>query len=466
MRANLQKIVFLIHSAGGEIYRVGGGVRDSVLGLPVKDEDLLVRLLAPKHVVSLLDSLGARVDVVGASFGVIKATLDGETFDIALPRRERSFGQGHRDFEVVTDSQLPLEEDLSRRDFTINAMAQNLVTNEIVDPFYGRHDLRQKLIRAVGNPVNRFEEDPLRILRAIRFVSKLDFDVEPKTSNAMRRAAETLRTVAPERVQTELCGLLMGKAPAFALRKAQWLGILSQIIPEFHASNGFQQHNDHHDKTVDEHVFTAVQHAADRGYSLNVRLALLLHDIAKPQTFTVDEAGRGHFYKHDDVGADLTRGILNELRFSSDVSHAVTKLVREHLRPGDMPQKRELRKFVANLGDLYLEALQVRLCDRLAHSPNVARGALHSFDASLEAIKDLAADVVGFNEDQLALRGNEIEAHFNIKGKYIGETKRHLANAVIEGLVANERHALLDYMYQAIGKVEAIGRALYPRGFK
>src|SRR4030095_11845312 len=221
----------LIEERGGRVYEVGGTLRDAMMGIPHKDKDLLVTGLPMEDLTSLLSRFGA-VQKVGKSFGVLKfkpKDADSE-FDIALPRLERSTGVGHRDFEVQYDSSLPVEKDLGRRDFTINAMARALNTGEILDPFGGQEDLRKKILRQVFP--GAFEEDPLRMLRAVQFTARFGLSIEPKTLESMKSHAALIQSVSPERVLEEIRKLLLAPQPSQGFWILRETGLLKHVFPE------------------------------------------------------------------------------------------------------------------------------------------------------------------------------------------------------------------------------------------
>jgi tRNA nucleotidyltransferase (CCA-adding enzyme) len=432
---------------GGRSYFVGGCVRDRVMGREPKDRDMLVTGV-PKE--TLASGLPGRVDLVGKSFGVFKCTLFGETVDVALPRTERSTGEGHRDFEVQSDHTLPVERDLARRDFTMNAMALEALTGDLVDPFGGMTSLEQGVIRAVGRPIDRFAEDPLRMLRAVRFSSTLLFDIAEATSEGIQANATLLSAVSPERVYEEMCRLLMGKWAANGTYRLTQLGLMDRIVPEFAASVGFHQHNVHHDRTVDAHVRDALSYAVQNEASLRARWAVLLHDIAKPRTFTLTPEGIGHFYDHDEVGAAMAAEILGRLKAPTDMVLGVARLVNNHLRPPHEASDRVLRRFTADMGDLTEDALMVRESDASAHAGPSGKYIGAAVRASevrsyRERIKAFAA-VTGFTEAKLALKGDEIARLFQVQGAAIGRLKRFAAAAVVEGTVENEQAALVRYL--------------------
>ena len=312
----------------------------------------------------------------------------------------------------------------------------------------GQADLRDNHIVCVGDPNERFMEDPLRMLRAIRFVAKLGFDIEANTSKAITNNSDMLKTVAPERVSEELIRLLSypnAEHVVKALRCARDMAVLDEIIPEFASSIGFDQKNKHHYLTVDEHVFKAVQHAVKRSASPMARLAVLLHDIGKPKTFSVDEEGQGHFYEHEDVGAHMVKSIMKRLMFSLDERMTVTTLVREHLRPSWNASEKVLRRFVAQLGPLVNDAIMVREADLSAHYHESYNSAQEKMDLIRARIVGLGA-IVGFGPANLALKGDEIAREFKVEFRKIGELKKLAAQAVIDGLVLNEREAILEFL--------------------
>jgi tRNA nucleotidyltransferase (CCA-adding enzyme) len=455
VQARAEKIANAVLGAGGRLYMVGGGVRDLILGATPKDYDFLVTGVPLIILTAALEKIpDAKVDAVGKSFGVLKVTIEGETFDVALPRTERSTGTGHSDFEINSDPDLSVEEDLARRDFTMNAIAVEVPTGIRIDPFGGQSDIEQRRIRAVGVPAERFGEDPLRMLRAIRFSSKLDFMIEPRTIEGIMANAPLLQPtpehvgVAKERVAEEMSRLLMGQSGAAVLRALMRMvhfGLMQYVIPEFMPSVGFEQKNHHHIYTVDQHVFKAVEHAVNRGASLRARWAVLLHDIAKPSCFKLDEKGGGHFYEHEEKGAVMATEILTRLKFSNDFVMGVSKIVAEHLRPQSDSTDRVLRRYVARMGELSEDGMMCREADLFAHAPQhsaTAEAVFVDFRQRIAGFKE----ITGFNESKLALRGDVIAKEFGFKGREIGDAKKMATSAVVEGLVANEEAALLAWL--------------------
>jgi tRNA nucleotidyltransferase/poly(A) polymerase len=440
---NVDTVVRAVHEAGGEVFFVGGAVRDSFMHLPSKDMDLLVRLLSVER---LMEVLPGRVDAVGKSFGVLKVTVNGETIDVALPRTERSTGTGHGDFAVHSDPFLPVEQDLARRDFTMNAIAINAVTAQVVDPFNGMRAIAERRVEAVGNATERFTEDPLRMFRAIRFAARLGFFMSEEVSAGIETCAPLAATVAKERIAEEVSRTLMsdnGEQVRGAILRMRRFGIMEYVIPEWAASVGFKQHNPHHFLNVEGHVLCALEYAVNRGASLRARWAVLLHDIAKPATFTMGENGHGHFYGHEDVGEKMASEILHRLKFSEDFCRGVSKIVREHLRPQQGSSDRVLRRYVAAMGELTEDGLMCREADNFAHvGGGTAREVMDEFRSRIATMNSIS----GFTEAKLALRGDVIAAEMGVSGRAIGELKKAAAAAVVDGTVENEPNALMAFL--------------------
>jgi tRNA nucleotidyltransferase (CCA-adding enzyme) len=448
-----REIADVVTKNGGEAFLIGGAVRDALLGFSSKDEDVLVTGIPWSVLENALASVG-RVDAVGASFGVLKVARDGLVIDVALPRTEQSTGIGHRDFTVTYDPNLPLEADLARRDFTVNAMARRISDGVLIDPFSGLNDLEQCVLRAVGDPLERFTEDPLRMLRAARFVAKIDFTLEPNTLEALKLEADRIRTVSPERIQTELWGMLAAPHATGVVRALEMLRdteLLAKIIPELEPSFGFDQQNPHHHLLLDGHVFEAIRYAVAHNAPTVTRLALLLHDVSKPETQSFDEVGIAHYYRHEDIGADRARTILERLKFPGDVIESVTKIVFEHMRPPRKPSVKSLRRWLNTLGTDWQAALACREADLAAHVLEPGWNPRVWAQDILEQCQNIPQEVVTFDERNLKITGTKLMKEFNLEpGPALGELKKHAARAVIDGELENEENAILEWLRGAM----------------
>lgn len=461
-----------------EIFLVGGVVRDEFLGRPTKDYDFVVRGVPAKTLERELKRLG-RVDLVGRVFGVFKFTPRGvhldEPLDIALPRTERSFGTGgYRDVEVQSNPKLPIERDLLRRDFTVNALAWNVTTRELVDPSGGRKDLARKTIRAVGDPARRFREDSSRMLRAIRFACQLGFRIEPKTLEALKRSIARLNAkrkgewvVPRETIGREVIkAFVSDPVKAFDLFDAS--GAIHQLMPELERMRGCPQpKNWHTEGDVWKHTRLALAKLGDRRYikwfgrekpSSLVVLGSLFHDVGKPATIqTPKEHGtdRIRFNDHDKVGAEITKRIAERLKFSvfpkDDSRHHVDPdhlawIVRNHLAGyrNDIEEMREttIEKYFLNpvLPSNALIRVQYADCASTIHATGGADFSnLKKILARIAKLKRLRGKRKTIEP---LLNGNEIMTILRLKpGPKVGEALAKLRDAQLSGRVKTKAEA-------------------------
>src|SRR5579872_7022332 len=438
----------LVQALGpGRVFAVGGRVRDEVLqdlgkaeGLSV-DSDYLVRGVPHDEIVRTIGSLGS-AELVGASFGVIKFTRDGLTVDIALPRRERSSGVHHRDFVVESAPDIPLEEDLARRDFRMNMMARDLATGELIDPYGGLDDLKAGRLDALKDEA--FVEDPLRILRGAGFAARFELQTTGRTRQAMREAASLTHTVAPERIADELSKLLTkARRPSIGIELLREVGALAEIMPELLEGWGVDQ-NEFHRFTVYYH---ALRTCDETPPDLALRLAALLHDVGKPRT----KSGP-HFYRHELVGEEMAKTILARLRFPNEVIQTVTHLVRHHMfASDDAMTDAAIRRFISRVG---IEAIQplfaLRKADILASGlPERNPAELDRFAGRVEA--ELSGPTA-FGVTHLAVDGAALISLMKELGMVdegfrgdarVGATLRHLLEIVLEDPGKNNVETLL-----------------------
>jgi tRNA nucleotidyltransferase (CCA-adding enzyme) len=385
--------------------------------------------------------------------------------ELAPPRREVSTGPGRHDFDIVVDPTATIEVDLSRRDFTINAMARRLEDDALVDPFGGRADLAAGVLRTVSP--RSFEEDPLRIVRGLRFVSQLGFEPDERTLAQMREHADSVRLVSGERVGGglaadglgELSKLLLGAQPLKALRTARDTGVLVALLPEFEHAIGFDQESRYHDLTVDEHTFAVVQAAADAGVPLRVRLAALFHDLGKPAVAWRGTDGRLHFYRrpgysersHEEISAELAASALNRLRYPTELRKRVVAIVRGHMFSVGKGDDLRARRMLARYGDdLTFDLLDHKRADLLGkrglgvEPPEDELAALARFrvvvDRALSSPHRLG---------DLAVDGNDLIAVGYAPGPAIGQTLRQLLRDVVDDPSLNTREVLLQRAQEA-----------------
>ena len=445
-----------IRSLGIDAYVVGGAVRDQLLELPHADEDFLVPGVDQAALRTLLEPHGRVEDmeVHGQLVGVrlfphdhAVRVLAPAGIELTPPRTEHSTGPGHRDFRIVSDPSIELEEDMARRDFTINAMAIRLDGGELFDPFGGREDIARRSIRTVG-PAS-FEEDPLRIVRALRFVSQLGFDLAPETVAQMRAGATGLAHVSAERIgggikadgMGELSKLLNGRAPERALLLARDTAVITQVIPEFSPAIGYSLGSERQPLALDEHMFRVVQSAADADASLAVRLACLLHDLGKPEA---DAEGASHAA----VGARLADRILERLRYPTRVRHHIVRIVAGHAFRLDGPiDGLFARRFLAEHGDvLALDLISHKTADLGSKPvPGHELEALASLRRLVEEERSQPHRIA-----DLAVTGDDLQAIGFREGPELGRVLRALVGDVVDDPTRNERAWLLERAAQEL----------------
>jgi putative nucleotidyltransferase with HDIG domain len=445
-----RRIEDYVRSLGLDAYLVGGAVRDELLGGEAKDADFVVPGVDTETLRERLAPYGAVEDLivsdrlVGLRFHPrdreIRALVPAG-IELAPPRREVSTGPGRHDFEIVADASLSVEEDMRRRDFTVNAMARRLATGEYVDPLGGRRDLEQGVLRAVSG--ESFREDPLRIVRGLRLVSQLGLEPDEATRTQMRENAAAIALVAPERIggglaadgRGELSKLLLGREPARALRLARDTGVLEPLLPELAAVVAYEQGSDRQHLPLDEHVFEVVQHTADAGDRLEVRLGALLHDLGKPEA----ERDGGD---HAQLGAAIASRVLRRLRYPTRLQRYVTRLVGEHaFHELADPQPVDARRFLARHGDeLALDLLAHKAADmRGKHRSEREHKAFARFRELVAAERASPHTLAA-----LAVSGDDLIAAGFREGPELGRVLATLLDEVVEEPRRNERDRLLE----------------------
>ena len=418
-----------LESAGYQGWAVGGCVRDTLRGAVPSDWDVTTDA-RPERVMALF---GERAIPTGLKHGTVTVCAGETHVEVTTFRRDGTYSDHRRPDAVQFSSSL--EEDLARRDLTVNAMAMDL-RGHICDPFGGQEDLSRRVLRCVGDPLRRLDEDALRIMRTLRFAAVLGFAIEPDTSAALHRRAPLLADIAAERILVEMNKLLTGEYMASVL--LAYPDVLGVFLPELLPCVGFDQRNVHHCYDVWTHsVYAAAAIAPDAV----LRWAMLLHDIGKPDCFTVDEHGTGHFYGHPARSAELAEAICRRLRMDKKSAQRIVTLVRWHDR--DIPRtKKAVARAARQLGeDTLRQLLAVKRADNRAQSP-LCRGRAADIDRAEAILDDLLARQSCFSLRELAVRGNDLTA-LGLRGPAVGEALQKLLDAVMDGSVPNERPALL-----------------------
>lgn len=384
----VSRVTESLHRAGFQAYLVGGCVRDLLMGRKPKDWDITTNAL-PEQIIPLFTKTFYENEF--GTVGVVNEDVSDETVKIVevTPYRIES---GYSDFRRPDNVQFSqnLEDDLKRRDFTINAIAYDPISSELVDPYGGVQDLHKGLIRCVGTPIERLKEDGLRIIRAVRFHVELGFPIDQDTEKAILENKDILGKVSRERVRDEFVKIIMSSHPMDGLQICRKLGLIHFIIPQLEETFDVEQ-NQAHAFDVWTHLLRSLQHAADKNYPLHVRLAALLHDISKPYTRRMsEETKQWTFYGHEVVGSRVTKKILEDLKFSRETIDKVTNLVRWHMFFSDTESitLSAVRRLVANVGKENIwDLIDVRLCDRIGTGrPKENPYRLRKYQAMIEQV--------------------------------------------------------------------------------
>lgn len=424
----VKSVLWTLGSAGHQAWCVGGCVRDLRLGREPVDWDVTTSAL-PEETMAVF---GGRAIPTGLRHGTVTVRTEGQPVEVTTFRKDGAY-HDHRRPETVTFTD-SLEEDLRRRDFTVNAMALDL-RGTFRDPFGGLEDLERGLLRCVGEPDRRFGEDALRILRGLRFSACLGFTPAAETAAAIRKNRELLRDIAPERVWAELSRLLTGRWAAEVLRA--YPEVVGVFWPELLPMVGFDQRTRHHCYDVWEHTLHALAAVEP---DVVLRCTMLLHDVGKPETFTLDDRGHGHFKGHPARSAALAENMLRRLRVDNATRETVVRLVKWHDR--NIPRTDQgLRRALRDLGETDLRRLlAVKRADNLAQAHQDLLGEIDRAESILDR---LLAEGACVSLRQLAVDGRDLTA-LGLRGPAVGQVLTALLDAVVDGETPNERTALLE----------------------
>lgn len=429
---NVKRIIHTLEEAGFEGYAVGGCVRDTLLGKIPDDWDITTNA-SPLQVKELFK----RTIDTGIQHGTVTVLLDKETYEVTTYRIDGEYEDSRHPKEVTFTSNLT--EDLKRRDFTINAMAYN-DKSQIVDVFGGMQDLQDKVIRCVGDPRERFSEDALRMMRAVRFSGQLGYSIEEKTGQAVAELAPSLSRISAERICTELTKLMLSPHPDY-LRKAYELGMTKIFLPEFDAAMQTKQNNPHHCYSAGEHILHSLTYVREDKL---LRLAMLFHDLGKAVTKTVDENGIDHFYGHVEKSAEIADKRMKSLRFDNDTRQKVVRLVKYHDLKIE-PTKKAVRRAIVKVGeDLFERLLEVKHADFLSQSMYKRE----EKEEGLRQITEIYHQILEEKEciclKDLAVNGSDLIALGMKPGRQIGDTLKQLFDLVLEDPSCNTKEFLLS----------------------
>ena len=432
---NIRVLLGMLNEAGFRAYAVGGCVRDSVMGQSADDYDITTTA-RPEEIKQVFS--GYRTIDIGEKHGTIVVISGGSPIEITTHRMDGNYSDSrHPDSVTFTDS---LREDLARRDFTVNAIAYSQ-DGGVVDPFGGMEDIQNKVIRCVGDPVQRFSEDALRIMRALRFSSVLDFTIEPNTAKAIFEQKANLQKVSAERLQKELMKLLRGKNVLSVL--LTYGEVLFELFPSLAAEYRHPQKGKKHAYDVWEHTCHTV--ASIDPTDDYLRLTMLFHDIGKPAVETFRENGDSDFTNHAAVGAQMAEKELQRLKFPTRTIETVTYLVSIHDRaiPDNKPA---LKRYLREMGEEnFLRFLKIRRADRGALAEGY-RDISDSLNRALTLLEQIKNEKECYTLSSLAVSGEEIQSVFSVSGKAVGQLLERALDAVIDEKCDNQANAIINYL--------------------
>ncbi len=436
-----QRAIDILESNGFEAYCIGGCVRDSLMGKEPSDWDICTSC-KPNNLKELF--CGYKLIETGLKHGTVTVVIDSKKLEITTFRKDSSY-LNHRSPQSI-EYVSALNDDLSRRDFTINSLAYNKRTG-LIDKFGGLNDIKQKTIRCVGEPYTRFEEDALRILRAVRFASTLGFSIDEKTKSALSEQVNLLDFISAERIRDELLKLLTGKAVLSVL--LEYKKIIFHIIPELRKCDLTPQNTPHHCYNVYEHIAHSVSSIEPLPY---LRMMMLLHDIGKPDTLKTDENGISHFKTHQTVGSQMAEKILNRLRFSNKDTKYICALIAQHDNRFPAADK-SVKKFLSKFGeDFFVDYVKVRIADIYAQS-DYKRDEKLSLIFSVKAIGEKAIkSEFPLTLKDLNIDGNDLKA-IGLTGNKIGKALNEILSLVIEGRLSNNKRELIKFVEEKLDSV-------------
>ena len=429
----IKQFATIFNDHGFSLYIVGGAVRDYLLGIKNSDYDFCTDA-RPDQVMAIF----RKVIPTGIKHGTVTVLFKDESFEVTTFRTEGAYSdQRHPDNVTFVTS---LEEDLSRRDFTVNAFAANCLDGKIIDLFNGEQDLKNGIIRAIGNPRERFTEDALRMMRLARFCSKLGFSSDPATEDAATELSSNISAVSQERIFDELSKILMSSKPTVGLKILEDTGVLAHILPEVQKCREIEQTKVGADDVL-EHIYIAVDAAATLGYSLTVRLAALLHDIAKPVTMTVNQYGFLRFYGHDVKSAEMARDVMRRLKCSNRMIDDVCIIIANHMvKYNDNWTDGAVKRFICRVGRENIDNLfELQWCDQIASE---GRAKVEESDPFIRRIHELENQPMSIKD--LAVTGDDLAQAGIPKSKVMGDILNNLLEMVIDYPTLNEKGTLVN----------------------
>lgn len=430
MTLNKEEVLARLEKAGYESYLVGGFVRDRIMGRASSDVDIATKA-RPNQIEEVFKDF--KIIDVGKNFGTIRVISHGQEYEITTFRKDFSYKDKRRPGQVVFADEI--ESDLERRDFTINAMA--LRNNELIDPFGGQEDIKEKIIRAVGNPYERISEDYLRALRAVRFAANLGFDIERNLEEAIKKNSKNLAYISVERQAAELDKILIGPDPARGIRLLGKLGLLGEIFPEVKEMVGFDQHSPHHYLDCFDHSLKVLEGTPP---DLVTRLGALFHDTGKPATFFLDEEGNGRFFGHQKISQEIAEKRLKYLKYPKKTIKDVGILIGRHMDSSNPYTEKSVARLLRRIGEDNLRRLfDLQEADILA--------TVHDDISNIEKGRRLLREILErkpvLSRKDLAINGKDLIGLGFEQGPLLGEILKEIERRVFEENLKNDRETLL-----------------------
>lgn len=430
---NIIEVLSIINSSGYEAYIVGGSVRDLILNKEPNDYDITTNA-RPEEIKKIFKDY--KTVLVGEEFGTVLIVFKGEAIEITTYRIESGYKDKRRPENI--EFTLNLQEDLSRRDFTINALAYHPECG-VIDYFGGLNDLKDKIVKTVGDPYKRFSEDSLRLLRCIRFSTQLNFKIEEKTFQAVKENSKDIISVSSERVRDEIFKILLAEKPSNGIRLLNDAKLLVELLPELSETIDFKQNNPYHDKDVFNHTLCVLDNVDEK---IELRLAALFHDIGKTKTYSEDENQIGHFYNHEIVSSNIAYQILRRLNTPKKLINKVQILIENHMRDISSMKEKGIRRLIYKVGkenimDLYNLNLADKKC---THKGRDIKDLLSKKEMIINEIN--SSNI--FEKNKLKINGYDIIKLGIKQGKLVGQILDELINLVIDNPELNDKKLLLE----------------------
>jgi len=435
MDQTVNEIIRIIEKNNEEAYIVGGCIRDTIMDKNPKDWDVATSAL-PNQVVNFFERTEFKTIDLSKKHGTIVLIKDGKAYEVTTFRVEEEYTDHRHPDEVrfVKD----LERDLKRRDFTMNALAYS-ESKSLVDLFDGVTDIKNKIIRCVGNPIKRFNEDALRILRGVRFSSQLDFEIENRTFEAMKKKINLIEFISMERIQNEFNKIILSNQPSKGLLQLKTIGALERIIPELKKTYNFNQCNPNHHLDVFEHSLEVLEHTPKE---LSLRLAAIFHDVGKPDTFFKDDSGIGHFYDHEKKSLEIAEGILKRMKYSNEIIEKTLIIIDEHMTVySDEFSDKAVKRLMKRIEPMSIDQLVAfQIADIKATANPKKFKHVIALKNRVEGIKNRKEPL---SIKDLAIDGNDLMSLGIPEGKTIGNILNYLFEKVLEKPELNNQSKLM-----------------------